>query len=92
MMRLYFECSFARAVWFASSVDLRTHALPSSCQGVHLQVATLMQQAPNQATVNQIFSIMWCIWKSRNGHRFKGLNGSHMKVLHEAKAIELAYN
>jgi hypothetical protein len=61
---LFFECSFARAVWLVSSVGLITHALPSSGWGVHLQVATLMQQAPNQETVNQIFSIMWCIWKS----------------------------
>ena len=89
---LFFECSSVRAVWFASPVGLRTHALPTSGRGVHLQVTTLMRQAPNQATVNQIFSIMWCIWKSRNDHKFKGLNGSHMKVLHEAKAIELAYN
>jgi hypothetical protein len=49
---LLFECSFARAVWFASPAGLRTHALPSSGRGVHLQVTTLMQHAPNQATVN----------------------------------------
>jgi hypothetical protein len=55
---LFFECSFARAVWLVSSVGLITHALPSSGRGVHLQVATLMQQAPNQEMVNQIFSIM----------------------------------
>jgi hypothetical protein len=51
---LFFECSFARAVWFtSSSVGLRAHALPSPGRGV--QGTTLIQQTQIQVTINQIF-------------------------------------
>jgi hypothetical protein len=89
---LFFECSFANAVWFASTLGLRTHALPSSGRGIHLQISSIMQQAPSQATANLIFSIMWCLWKSRNDHRFNKIFWSPLRVLHKAWTIEMSYN
>jgi hypothetical protein len=73
---LFFECSFARAVWFASSIGLRANALPSSGRGLHIQIATILQQEPSQATIGMIFSIMWCLWKARNDLRLNNLNWS----------------
>jgi hypothetical protein len=35
---------------------------------------------------------MWCLWKARNDRRFNNLNWSVQRVLHEAKAIDGAYN
>jgi len=89
---LFFECSFARAVWFASSIGLRVDALPSSERGLHIQIATILQQGPSQATTGMIFSIMWCLWKARNDLRFNNLNWSIDRVLHEAMAIDNAYS
>jgi len=34
---------------------------------------------------------MWCLWKSQNDHRFNNIHWSHARVLHEAKAIDMAY-
>lgn len=76
---LFFECRFAMAVWFASTLGLRTHALPSFGRGIHLQIISIMQQAPSQATTNLFFSIMWCLWKSRNDHRFNRISGHPQK-------------
>jgi hypothetical protein len=39
-----------------------------------------------------IFSIMWCLWKARNDHRFNKTNWTVTRVLHEAKATDTAYN
>ena len=39
-----------------------------------------------------IFSIMWCLWKSQNDHRFNNKDWPIARVLHEAKAIDRAYD
>ena len=89
---LFFDCSFARAVWFASPIGLRADALPQAGHGLHFQIAAILQQGPSQATIGIIFSIMWCLWKARNDHRFNTLNWLLARVLQEAKAIDGAYN
>ena len=89
---LFFECSYARAVWFASSIGLRTDALSSSGCGIHTQIATILQQGQSQASAGMIFSIMWCLWKSRNDHRFNNKDWPIARVLHEARAIDRAYD
>ena len=35
---------------------------------------------------------MWCLWKSRNDHRFNNKDWPIARVLHEAKAIDRAYD
>ena len=52
----------------------------------------MLQQRPSQATAGMIFSIMWCLWKARNDHRFNKCNWTVTRVLHEAKATATAYN
>lgn len=58
---LFFDCSFTRAVWFASPIGLRADALPQSRHGLHSQVAAILQRGPSQTTAGTIFSIMWCL-------------------------------
>ena len=89
---IFFECSFARAVWFGSALGLRADALPSSGHGLHIQVATILQQGQSLSTTGLIFSIMWCLWKSRNDHRFNNAHWSVARVLHEAVAIDRSYS
>jgi hypothetical protein len=38
-----------------------------------------------------IFSIMWCVLKAHNDHRFNDINWSVSRVLHEANAIDKTY-
>jgi len=45
-------------------------ALPQTDHGLHSQITAILQQGPSQATAGMIFSIMWCLWKARNDHRF----------------------
>jgi len=85
---LFFECSFARATWFASVLGLRTSNLPSSTSGLHVQIATLLQQGVPHVTAGIIFSIMWCLWKARNDHRFNNVHWTTSRILFEATAID----
>ena len=85
---LFFECSFARATWFASVLGLRTSNLPSSTSGLHVQIATLLQQGVPHVTAGIIFSIMWCLWKVRNDHRFNNVHWTTSRILFEATAID----
>jgi hypothetical protein len=88
---LFFDCSFARVVWFASPVSLRADALLQAGHGLRSQIAAILQQGPSQATAGTTFSIMWCLWKARNDHRFNSLNWLVPRVLQETKAIDGAY-
>jgi hypothetical protein len=45
-------------------------ALPQTDHGLHSQITAILQQGPSQATAGMIFSIMRCLWKARNDHRF----------------------
>ena len=54
-VHMIFECSYTRAVWFAYVLGIRAHALPSSGQGFHMQIMTILQQRPSQATAGMIF-------------------------------------
>jgi hypothetical protein len=41
-----------------------------------IQVVVILWQGPSQATTGIIFSIMWCLWKTHNNHKFNSLNWS----------------
>jgi hypothetical protein len=75
-------------VCFASPIGVRADALPQAGHELHSQIAAILQQGPSQATTGTIFSIMWCLWKACNDHRFNSLNWSVPRVLQEAKAID----
>jgi hypothetical protein len=56
--KLFFDCSFARAIWFGSPIQLKSDALPSSNRGLHSQIAIILKEGPSQATAGMIFSIL----------------------------------
>jgi hypothetical protein len=78
-------------VCFASPIGVRADALPQAGHELHSQIAAILQQGPSQATTGTIFSIMWCLWKACNDHRFNSLNWLVPRVLQEIKAIDGAY-
>lgn len=57
----FFECSFAREGSFASPIGLRADALPSSDRGIRIQIATIAQHGPSQATTGMKLQHNVCI-------------------------------
>uniref|UniRef100_A0A0A8ZB76 Uncharacterized protein n=1 Tax=Arundo donax TaxID=35708 RepID=A0A0A8ZB76_ARUDO len=50
----------------------------------------MLHQGPPEATISFILSVMWCLWKARNDHRFNANNWTTARVLHEAQATDAA--
>lgn len=61
-MHTFFQCTFARACWFGSSIPLRIDGLPN-------QVFQALSYVSDALTDNQwerFVSMLWGIWRSRN--------------------------
>jgi hypothetical protein len=78
-------------VWFGSPIGLKSDALPSSDRGLHSQIAIILKEGSSQATAGMIFSILCCLWKAQNDHRFNNIQWSVMKVISEASAFDTPY-
>jgi hypothetical protein len=87
---LFFECSFAKAVWLQSPLRLRSDALPQTNRGIHHQLRYILQQQPTVATTSLVLSILWCLWKERDDHHFNDKHWTPTRVISEAQAIDSA--
>lgn len=88
-MHIFFECSFAKAVWFQSPLGPRTDALPQAHRGIHHQLTHILQHSQPHINAGFIFSMLWCLWKARNDRRFNNKQWSVSQVIHEATAINI---
>ena len=86
-MHIFFNCVYARAAWFANPWYIRTDLL---CQNLDSLVTTILNLAnsnhPN-ATLSNIFTFLWCLWKFRNDKVFQRKDASPIQVFHAAQAI-----
>ncbi|KAJ4770818.1 RNA-directed DNA polymerase (Reverse transcriptase) [Rhynchospora pubera] len=77
---LLFHCPSSKAVWFASSLAITVHALPS----LFSQILSQLINELNEDECSVFFSLMWQIWKERCNCFFKGGNFDVEKVLKHA--------
>lgn len=63
---LFFECPFAKAVWFAGDNPIRTDNLPTGDQGVQAQLAYVLPSTSSPEKIQDPLSTIWHIWKTRN--------------------------
>ena len=66
---LFFHCTFAKVVWFSTTLGLRTDAYDTTLYPSNIVHAMLQIHQPENS-VDKIFTLLWCIWKARNDFLF----------------------
>lgn len=86
-MHLFFLCSFAKAAWFAHPWYIRTESLVANYTSVADIILALTTSNHPHATIPNIFTFMWCLWKARNEMLFCRKFSLPHQVHHAALAI-----
>ncbi|KAM0895415.1 hypothetical protein ACQ4PT_023829 [Festuca glaucescens] len=82
---LFFHCSFARTVWFAS-LGFRADSFAQTCYPSDI-IRQMISAYHPEASVHQIMSILWNIWKARNDLLFNKKSWSVNKVIFAASTL-----
>jgi ribonuclease HI len=82
---LFFHCSFARAVWFGS-LGFKADSFAESCYPSDI-IQQMISASHPEASVHQIMSILWNIWKAQNDLLFNKKSWSVNKVLFAASSL-----
>jgi hypothetical protein len=88
-IHLFFECKFAQAVWFASSLGLRVEGLHYREDAqIHDILHYIITSYKEKDAIQTVFSILWSIWKARNNLLFNKKRCTPLQVLFQAKALQ----
>lgn len=68
---LFFLCPFVRASWYSSPWFLRTDTLVQGHDTIHSLLNFLFSMNHPYASVQNVFTFLWCIWKARNDCLFQ---------------------
>jgi hypothetical protein len=85
---LFFHCTFAKAVWFSSSVGFKTDAFDTTLYPSNI-IQSMLHTAQSSMSLEKMFTLLWCIWKARNDYLFNRKIWSVLQVHHAASALLL---
>jgi ribonuclease HI len=69
-LHLFFTCNFARAAWFTHPWYIRTDCLIHNASTITDVILTLTNINHPHASLSNILTFMWCLWKARNDNLF----------------------
>jgi hypothetical protein len=87
-IHLFFTCHFARVAWFSYPWFVRSEMLITDCNSMSQILIKLLSMNHPYATLENILTFMWCIWKSRNDNLFCRKPGAPYQVYQAARAIQ----
>jgi hypothetical protein len=84
---LFFTCNFARAAWFCEPWYIKTDMLIADTTSLSHLISKMLCMNHPYATIENILTFMWCIWKARNDYLFNRKLCHPNQIYHMANAI-----
>jgi hypothetical protein len=69
-VHLFFGCHFVKAIWFLQPWFINTEILQQQCQSIPEILNFLLHSNHPSMSVNNLYTMLWCIWKARNDALF----------------------
>jgi hypothetical protein len=84
---LFFTCNYARAAWFSHPWYIRVDMLITNANSLTDIILNLVNMNHPNATLPNVLTFMWCLWKSRNDHLFNRQQLHPAQIQHMANAL-----
>jgi hypothetical protein len=84
---LFFSCNYARAAWFSHPWYIRVDMLITNANSLTDIILNLVNMNHPNATLPNVLTFMWCLWKSRNDHLFNRQQLHPAQIQHMANAL-----
>lgn len=86
-MHLFFTCPFAKAAWFSEPWYIRTEQLALNHTTIPAIIISLLNSNHPQASLINVMTYLWCIWKARNDVLFSRKTNTPLQVYQVMQAI-----
>ena len=86
-VHLFFLCPFAKAAWFASPWHLRSEVFATNHHSIPAIIHAILASGHPNASISNLYTFLWCLWKSRNDSLFGRKVNKPLQVQAAANAI-----
>ncbi|XP_024313489.1 uncharacterized protein LOC112270064 [Brachypodium distachyon] len=86
-IHIFFLCPFAKAAWFAAPWFIGSEFYVQHENTIINTLIAISKSGHPKGSIQNIFTFLWCIWKSRNNFLFNRKLTSSIQVFPNAKSL-----